>query len=250
MVKRLLVSLFVCIVLSLFGVRSVDAQPATTNCSATCQSYSYWDGQTYGGAVSFVVSQPGFYNSTAYFARYLRLGSGSPRLFIGEVVNKGTGGPYCAGWSQAFFMYSWNTSGGLDFHQCFTLNSGDTNQRVDIQAYYDNNTCGTGGQYVTINSVTNHFAKCVGSTSNYNRMELHEEIQDNVSGHQVWGVYWVNSKYFASNGTYSYQSRGVDTNYANNPPQMYWYIVPNSNNLGGEMHSCDYDGSYTCTIGG
>ncbi len=227
MVKRLLVSLFVCIVLSLFGVRSVDAQPATTNCSATCQSYSYWDGQTYGGAVSFVVSQPGFYNSTAYFARYLRLGSGSPRLFIGEVVNKGTGG-----------------------HQCFTLNSGDTNQRVDIQAYYDNNTCGTGGQYVTINSVTNHFAKCVGSTSNYNRMELHEEIQDNVSGHQVWGVYWVNSKYFASNGTYSYQSRGVDTNYANNPPQMYWYIVPNSNNLGGEMHSCDYDGSYTCTIGG
>ncbi len=88
-----------------------------------------------------------------------------------------------------------------------------------------------------------------GVAHSFASMGYQEQITDEVTGHEVWGVYEDQSQYVDSSGKFHFQFRPVDFLTAFNPPQMYWQIPPNNQNAGGQAISCDYESGTQCSFG-
>lgn len=237
-----------------------SAHPASVNCSTTCKSYTYWNGTNYGGNVSTIASNPGFYNNCAFWARFMRVGSGSPRIEIGEeklnLLGLGCTPQYLEGVvcnnevsGNYYFIYSWNSSGQVVDNYCYPWNSGDENNTLGL-TLQNQAGCGSGPMAIINPWVHATITHCTNVGKSFNRIENDEQINDQVTGHQVWGVDWTSSAYYDSNANLHFQARAADGTGANNPPQEYWHTVPASGNNGGDLYTCDYDSGTTCTIGG
>ncbi len=245
--------------LLLVSVLFVPTQAAhATNCSSSCIAYSYWDGPTYGGATITTVSDPTLTNTNAYWARYLRMGNGTPRLFVGMVVNKGNGDGsiLCNNGihSLQYFVYVWGSSSSA--HKCWTAQSSEYNQLVGLTAKPDSRCTPELDVSLEIPATNSLYEVCStngGSNPNlYNRMEFDEILADNppTNQHEVWGVDWIDNGYESINGTITYQNRVVD-GYSNpQPPQEFWVTDPMNGNFGGDMQSCVYQAFvFHCNIG-
>ena len=79
-------------------------------------------------------------------------------------------------------------------------------------------------------------------------IRLGEYLDNNFTGHNVWGIQWSHNEWETGDGNLHYQT--VDgTTLAANPPQMYWHIPPSNSGYGGYLWSCDYDSGTTCQLG-
>lgn len=244
----------------LLGTMNAHAKtPDSFNCLSGCSSWTYWNGTVYGGAVTFTVSDPGFFTSPASWDRYMRLGSGNPKIIVGIFKSTGGGyGTYCsgAGNNQLHYgVYGYDSTGFNDYNLCLNVPSSDVNKPVTIYVHTDDADCGEHDGTNDEVQVQWSFADfsnftCVDNeATTYNRIQLQEDVVDSVSGHQVWGSQWTNSSWANSAGAFVYQGRSVDFLSARNPPQMLWHTNPAPGNNGGNLYTCVYDTGTTCTPG-
>lgn len=97
-----------------------------------------------------------------------------------------------------------------------------------------------------------------GQPNTYGRISLSEDIVNQWSGHNVWGISWGSNQYNTlSDGNWHYQfapkpSDGPSGNgcpAAYNPPQMYGNVYPSNSSSGGQLYSCDNDTGSSCQLG-
>ncbi len=242
---------------------AVHAMPAYADCGATCYSWTGWDGTVYGAYGYVGTSGLGvkFNLNDATFQRFLAVWGGkqgadvNSNIHVGEEIDQPSTGicnlshNYKAAY---FFISSTTTSGGVDQDYCWSMPSGDANQLMGLQInpYVSNG----GGMLVQIFGYTGDVHRAYipyssGIAHSFASTGYQEQILDNVVGHEVWGVHEEQSQWVDSSGNFHYQSRAVDFRTAFDPPQMYWTIVPNTQNAGGQAISCDYDSGAQCSFG-
>ena len=246
----------VCVLLGMVMNASNHAH-ASFDCHTGCSSWGYWNGTSYGGITKFTVSNPGFYDSIASWDRYMRLGSGNPKIIIGIFSSKGGGyGTYCSGAGSGlkYGVYAYDSTGFNFLNYCLSVPQSDTNYDANFTVN------GFGGPDCLAGDIEVYWQfhdfsdnHCISDTeegtNNWNRIQLQEDIVDHVSGHQVWGSQWIQNQWVSNNGSYVMQTRGEDFLTARNPPQMYWKNEPSTSYPGGQQYSCDYATGTTCTYG-
>src|SRR6266704_1241941 len=237
-----------------------SARPASFNCSTQCSSWTYWNGTTYGGAVTMTVSDPSFHSSPATWDRFLMVASpANPKILAGLFKSVGGGfGNYCAGAGTGlhYGVYGYDASGFNDFNLCLPVPASDVNYTATFLISINEAVCHDSDGLLDEYHVQFSFhdfsnSACVDNeATSYSRMRLNEDITDSaVTGHQVWGSQWTGSSYATQAGSFVAQSRAVDFLTARNPPQMYWHTNPVPGNNGGDLYSCVYDTGTTCTPG-
>lgn len=229
---------------------------ASTDCHTTqCSSWGYWNGTSYGGITQFTVSGPGFYTSPASWDRFMRLGSGNPKVIVGIFSSVGGGfGNYCSGSGRGlkYGVYGYDSSGFNEDNYCKSVPSSDVNFNVIITVTSLDGYCSSGSSHVkwAFHDFVDDYCLAIPDGNNWNRIQLQEDIHDSISGHQVWGSQWVTNQYISNNGGFVEQTRGEDFLSARNPPQMYWNHEPSMSYPGGQQYSCDYEApDYLCTLG-
>lgn len=248
----------VCVLLGNVRGQAHTAIPATSvDCqsSGPCLSFGYWKGNVNGGQVLATVSDPGFFGSSdGYFERYMRLGSGSPRLFLGMSKNQTSGhGDFCTTTtSLQYILYTWDSSGVLKDHKCWAVPSADKNHDSTFTATAHDSACSNAFGIAIQEQGFNNITYCTTNGVNtYDRQEAHEVIDDSaVQGHQVWGSEWTGWCYINNVYTCTYQTTAFSITHSD-PPEMYWAVLPSPGGTGGDLNSCDYypDSTGTCTLG-
>lgn len=239
------------------------AMSTYVDCGATCYAWTGWNGTTYGGYGYVGTTGVGvpLYKSDATLQRFLAVWGGTEgadvnsNIHAGEEVDQpATGLCNLSGNSKAayFFVYSTTTSGLPDQTFCWAMPNSDANHPMGIQI--NPYTSNGGGMLIHIYGYADpahaaYISYASGIAHSFASMGYQEEITDNVSGHEVWGVYEEYSEYVDSGGGFHYQFRSVDFRTAFDPPQMYWTIPPNGQNSGGQAISCDYESGSSCTFG-
>jgi len=240
------------------------ARPAATDCiNGNCDARStyqtknaYWEGES----TDFEVSNPSFSsNGVSYFREIYMEGGVSALAEVGIVKWKraGCGGTCSNNTSLQYFFDVYNSNGIQLQAGCAIVPSSEYNKQVEFRmGFYLTN--GPGMYFEVINGGLASFSGCAnpcfvkGAMTSYTLLGMQEDIVDDVSGHQVWGVYWQNNQFQSPlNGGNPWQYFGAaSTPSAPNPVQMYWSTIPQgSANNGGTLSSCVYETGSTCTYG-
>jgi len=241
-----------------FASSARAASATITNCvgSGGCFAKQYWNGNMQGMQVNTTVSDPGLVNSTSAWQRDFEVFDyiqGHAAVHAGFVKSRGVA-VLCPATNRVnFYTYVTYIDGTSSGVICDLTSSGDINHPVEIQIYQV-------GSSMTVNmigAVTNLFQQWTGNIeTTYNRIQYYHYVNDQVTGHKMWGVSDVYNKWFSYPDQLFYpQTRNSDYGPAFNKypwPLMYWRDVPAPGNNGGRLENCIYEtvGSpATCTDG-
>ncbi len=245
--KRLRIGMLSVLVMLLLSIASVPVK-ASYDCSAGCTSFQQWNGTTYGGFSNFTVDDPGFYDSSAFYLKFLRLSDSfdSAHTDIGVVKVHGSGtGAYCSQYAHDtayYFIYSWNASLQNLVTYCSVVPGNNKNVEQVFSILYSPSCVLDGSlndeMFVSIAGV----GQCIDNEhAFYDREILQAEIKDHVSGNQVWGGLWNLNSWANSAQTFVYQNRMPDSSAVQGAMRMYWSLKPQNSSTGGVLRSCVYE---------
>ena len=243
--------------------------PSTYNCITNlCNSHLYWYGQQHGGTTQFNVSNPNLSASNADYYRYMSITNSTINIdsfFVGIEKFKGGNATYCKGYASNVLYYfrKWTRNLVQQSLTCDIVPSGDIgNVTIFKEGYF---TQGGGGTFIQIQNAS-HNQPCYngcfydGADQIYQDINFDETMEDNTTGHEVWGVHWQYNQYQSitdSNWDYIQgPARGcTPDNGAGCPIEfgkvlMYWNVYPHDSTTGGQLYSCVYETGSICFIGG
>jgi hypothetical protein len=254
--KKLSVCLFsLLIMVTVFAIPNVQAKLSTTiNCTGGCESYEEWSsGSNKGIGDTMTVSNPTINTTAGYWDRFLTdiQTSDGTELDIGiEKQGSGGDGYFCSAYAgnELYYFFSY----GSQYKYCYLVPVTDVNNIAVFKiGYY---VSGGGGMFFQIQGSSGNngcYSGCFipGLDTSFNTVFYIENINDNISSHEVWGIEWIQNKYDTSNG-WKYVHTNPDVVSVTPPPQMYWHEYPTQDSTGGIMYSCVYNNNNnSCTIG-